>query len=278
MSQEQRTAEGDVGSRPSPSHAEQCRTLATRARVAALGTLAQDPAGYPYTSLVAVAFDGEGRPLLLLSELAEHTTNLNAHPEASVLVGEPPGLESGPALDPLASGRMTLLGPCKRIEEPAEAEAARAEFLAARPEAALYAGFGDFAMYRLEPGSIRYVGGFGRVSWVDAIEYKQAAPDPIAPSAAGILSHMNEDHADAVLAYAQALAGIVDATSATMVAVDRHGFELRAATPEGPRSARLGFPREVTSMDQVRVVMVELVREARARLAEQAPGGAPPPS
>lgn len=153
------------------SHAAHCRALAARARTAALGTLARDPAGYPYTSLVAVAFDGAGRPLFLLSDLAEHTANLKAQPEASALLSEPVLSAEGALQDPLALGRMTLLGPCHRLTDAAELEAARAIFLEAHPEAATYAGFNDFGMYRLEPVSIRYVGGFGRMSWVDAGEY-----------------------------------------------------------------------------------------------------------
>ncbi|HSN99333.1 MAG TPA: pyridoxamine 5'-phosphate oxidase family protein [Candidatus Nanopelagicales bacterium] len=157
-----------------PSHAERCRTLAARARTVALGTIARDPAGYPYASLVAVAFDAAGRPLFLISDLAEHTANLKAQPEASALVSEPVLSAEGKPQDPLALGRMTLLGPCRRLTEPAEVEAARAIFLGVHPEAAMYAGFRDFAMYRLEPVSIRYVGGFGRMSWVDAGEYARA--------------------------------------------------------------------------------------------------------
>lgn len=258
-------AAGDAGATNTaavPSHAERCRTLAARARAGTLCTLAREPAGYPYGSLVAVAFDGAGRPLLLLSDLAEHTANLKAHAEASVLVAEP----APEGVDPLALGRMTMLGPCRRLDDAAEAGAARDAFLASHPEAARYAGFRDFAFYRLEPEAIRYVGGFGRMSWVAADAYGQAEPDPLHAAAAGILQHMNEDHADAVLAYARALAGVADADAATMTAVDRYGFELRAATPGGPRLVRLAFAAPVATTDEVRRAMVALVKEARAKL------------
>src|SRR5271156_5249754 len=74
-----------------PSHAERCRTLVEEARSAALCTLAREPSGYPYGSLVTVAVDALGRPLFLLSELAEHTGNLHAHTECSALITEPLG-------------------------------------------------------------------------------------------------------------------------------------------------------------------------------------------
>ncbi|WP_437292029.1 HugZ family protein [Sorangium sp. So ce406] len=255
-------AEHPAQSARAPSHAERCRTLAERARAATLCTQARDPAGYPYGSLVTVAVDAHGRPLLLLSALAEHTGNLKARAEASLLLAEP---AEGRA-DPLALGRMTLIGPCRPLEG-AEAAAARTRFLAAHPRASYYVDFTDFSFYRLDPVSIRYVGGFGRMSWVEAAEYAAAEPDPLASDAARILEHMNADHSDAVLAYAKALAGIRDATGATMTSVDRYGFELDVITPAGPKAARLAFAAPVTTTDEVRKAMVALVREARGRSA-----------
>lgn len=244
-----------------PTHAERARTLAQQARSGALATIARDPAGFPFASLVTVAIDQRGRPIFLISELAEHTQNLVQREDASVLLAE----AMDPARSPLSLGRMTLLGPCRRV--PAEErDEARATFLGAQPDAAYYADFKDFSFYRLEPTALRYVGGFGRMSWVTVADYLAAEPDPLAPSAAGILQHMNDDHGEAVLAYARGLARVLDATAATMTAVDRYGFELTAVTPRGPKSIRLGFEGEVKDSNEVRKAMVSLVKEARAKL------------
>jgi putative heme iron utilization protein len=245
-----------------PSHAERCRTLVSAARTATLSTLARDPRGYPFGSLVTLACDARGRPLLLLSSLAEHTQNLTEHSEASLLVSD----HAADREEPLAAGRVTLLGRCLPVAASEEPEA-RACFLASHPGAQGYAGFADFAFYRLDPMALRYVGGFGRMSWVTAADYAAAEPDPLATSAAGILDHMNDDHADAVLAYAQAFAAIGDATAARMTAVDRYGFDLSATTARGPQSARLAFEAPVATSDEVRKALIALLREARARLA-----------
>ncbi len=244
-----------------PSHAERCRTLASQATSGTLSTIARDPRGFPYGSLVTVATDGAGRPLLLLSELAEHTGNLQAQPDASILLTEPLGGHD----QPLALGRVTILGSCVRVIG-AETEGVRDAFLARQPSAAYYVDFEDFAFYRLEPVALRYVGGFGRMSWVTADEYRAAEVDPLAPTAVGILKHMNGDHADAVLAYARALAGIARASGAVMTAVDRYGFEVAATTPDGPRAARLEFDTPVATADDVRRVLVAMVKRARAAL------------
>lgn len=152
---------------PEPSHAERCRTLVRNAKSATLSTLAREPAGFPFGSLVALAVDAQGRPLLFLSKLAEHTGNLLARSEASILVTEPAGV------DPLAHGRVTILGRCEAIPEE-ERPSARELFLAQQPSAATYIDFSDFAFYRLEPTALRYVGGFGRMSWVTAEDYRAA--------------------------------------------------------------------------------------------------------
>lgn len=244
-----------------PSHAERCRTLVAGTRSATLCTIARDPAGFPFGSLVTVAFDGAGRPLLLLSSLAEHTQNLEHCSDASILLTEPLDRHK----TPLALGRVTLLGACRRVPEGERAELRRT-FLAAHEDAAHYVDFKDFAFYRLDPQALRYVGGFGRMSWVSAEDYLRAEPDPLAASAAGILEHMNHDHADSLLAYARGLGRLIDAESATMTAVDRYGFEMAVRTPRGPKALRLGFDAEATSSEAVRKAMVAMVKAARAAL------------
>jgi hypothetical protein len=245
-----------------PTHAERCRTLAAQARSAALCTIARDPEGFPYGSLVTVAVDAAGRPLMLLSTLAEHTQNLAHRADASVLLTD----LIDPARTPLALGRITLLGPCAAVPAEDRDEARRA-FLAAQPDASYYVDFKDFAFYRLEPVALRYVGGFGRMSWVTAADYRAAEPDPLTADAAAILAHMNGDHGDAMLAYARGLVKAIDASAATMTAVDRYGFDLAITTPRGPRAARLAFDAPVATSDEVRRAMVALVKSARAALA-----------
>ena len=228
----------------------------------ALSTLTADPEGYPYGSVASYALDDAGNPLFLVSLMAEHTQNALRDPRASLLVTEP--VPEG--ADPLASGRATLLGELAPAVEDAERDAVRDRYLAANPTSAYYVDFGDFVFYRLEVQSIRYVGGYGRMSWVDSIQYAQAEPDPLASAAAGIVEHMNADHADAQVLFCRHLAGRPDTTSASMSAVDRYGFEMIAVGPSGRAAIRLGFPEPCIDGTAVRKAMVAMVGEAR-RLA-----------
>ena len=130
--------------------------------------------------------------------------------------------------DPLASGRVTLLGDLAQVPD-ADRAAVRDRYLAANPTSAYYIDFGDFAFFRLAVRSIRYVGGYGRMSWVDAADYAAAEADPLAgEAAAGIIAHMNADHADAQVLFCRHLLGLADTTSATMSSVDRYGFDMVA--------------------------------------------------
>ena len=142
---------------------ESCRDLLAKARHGVLATVAREPEGWPFASLVAVACDTQRRPLLLLSRLAEHTKNLEIDGRASLLLSDPA------ASDPLATGRMTVLGRCAPVPQDERAQALEA-FLTAHPEAAPYASLGDFAPWRLEVARVRWVGGFGRMTWIDGVD------------------------------------------------------------------------------------------------------------
>lgn len=247
---------------PEPSHAERCRTLVSSASRGALSTIAAEPAGYPYGSVATYGLDGGGNPLFFVSLMAEHTQNAIRDPRASLLVTEP--VPDG--ADPLASGRVTLMGLLSAVDDD-DRPAVQARYLAANPTAEYYIGFGDFTFYRLHVAAIRYVGGYGRMSWVDGGAYAAAEPDPLAPAAAGIIGHMNGDHGEAQVLYCRHLAGYADTVAATMSAVDRYGFDMVAEGPNGRTAVRLGFPEPCATADQVRQAMVAMVAEARRRAA-----------
>jgi putative heme iron utilization protein len=247
---------------PEPSHAERCRTLVAGSTRGALSTIAADPAGYPYGSVASYGLDERGNPLFFVSLMAEHTQNAILDPRASLLVTEP--VPDG--ADPLASGRVTLMGQLSPVADD-DRPRVRDLYLAANPTSAYYIDFGDFTFYRLDVESIRYVGGYGRMSWVDAERYAAAEPDPLVDAAAGIIEHMNADHGDAQVLYCQYLLDRPDTTEASMSGVDRYGFEMIAVSPAGRAAVRLGFPEECTTGDDVRRAMVALVADARARAA-----------
>jgi hypothetical protein len=238
---------------------EEARTLVAQTAVGTLATLSDD--GSPWASLVSYAALEDGSPVLFVSTLAEHGRNLVRDGRASLVVSETPS-----GNDPLADGRVTLAG---RVVAPeGEREAiARAAYLAAVPTARYYADFKDFTLYVLEVERVRWVGGYGRMDSADADAYANAQADPVG-DAKGAIEHLNDDHADALLAMAQALGGYPDATAATCTAADRYGLDLSVETPRGSAPARIGFAEPVTEPSGLRGATVELTRRARARPSE----------
>jgi putative heme iron utilization protein len=243
---------------PEPSYAERARTLVHLARTGALATLSRKHPGHPFGSVMPYALDDRGEPLFLISTLAMHTQNLHADPRASLLVSQP-GWEG----DPLAAGRVTLMGRAGRLDGEA-VPAARAAYLARHPNAAYWVDFGDFALWRLAVADVYFVGGFAAMDWLAPDAYRAARPDPLADAAAGIVEHMNRDHPDALLTFARTLAR-AEADEATMISVDRLGFKLRLRRGERVWSARLAFSREVATAQECRVVLIEMLQEARSR-------------
>ena len=82
---------------------EVAKTLLRATRAGTLATLDRN-SGHPFASLVNVATDSDGAPLILVSRLATHTANLEVDGRASLLLAE-----TGKG-DALTHPRLTVLG------------------------------------------------------------------------------------------------------------------------------------------------------------------------
>ena len=244
---------------PEPPFAERARTLVHLGRVGTLSTQSRKAPGHPFGSVAPYGLDAAGCPTLLISTMAMHTQNLTTDGHASLLVTQPGWTE-----DPLAGGRVTLLGTATPVAA-ADVAAVQADYLARHENARYWVGFSDFRFYRLVVIELYYVAGFGAMGWVEVDEYRRATTDPLADSAASILEHMNADHREALVLYCRVF-GDVEADEATMTAVDRLGFRVRARVGEQVHGLRINFPREVQDPTTTRAVLVEMVREARTRV------------
>lgn len=244
---------------PEPTHAERTRTLLHLSSLATLSTLSRKQPGFPFGSLMPYALDVEGRPLLLISNMAMHTQNIKADPRASLFVTQP-AADS----DPLGAARATLIGNILQIPEEDKASA-RELYLARHENSRYWVDFADFSFFRMDILDLYYVGGFGVMGWVTASDYTLAAPDPLADSAPGILAHMNADHIDAMILLAQTHSQL-EATEATMTSVDRLGFHLRLKTADGMKGTRINFPNEVRTPTETRTALVQMVGQARQHI------------
>lgn len=144
----------------SPGQDAEARELFSRERFGTLCTNAIDHPGYPFGSIVPYAVDQSGDLIILASELAEHTRNFRADPRVALFVRD----TSRPEADLQTLSRVTALGTI----EPAAREQVEKVFRAVHPKSGTYTRMDDFHFYRLKIEAIRYVGGFGRMSWVES--------------------------------------------------------------------------------------------------------------
>lgn len=227
-------------------HAALGRQLIRRARAAMLSTALASKDGWPYGSLVSVALDCDGSPLMLFSNLSDHTRNLAQDPRASLLFEETSRLKN-----PQTGPRVTLTGRIKKTTQ----DRHRRRFLARHPEAALYAGFGDFNFFRMRVDRAHFVGGFAKAVWLkgaDILADAKAAA-AVAKAEVAVLEHMNTDHPDAVDHYAVTLLGR-GGRGWKMTGIDPDGADLRL----GGRVARLPFENPVRDRKAIREELVRL--------------------
>ena len=104
------------------------------------------------------------------------------------------------------------------------------------------------------------------MSWISKAEWQTAEPDPLGPSAAATIAHMNADHADAMVLYCKVFSKATEITAASMTAIDRYGFEMSAKTKEGPRPVRLAFAKPVSTPEEARAALIAMLQDAKHKL------------
>lgn len=225
------------------------KRLLREARTGALATLNAD--GGPYASLVTVSTLPDNAPVLFLSNLAKHTANFKRDNRVSLLVEERrPG-------DPLAIGRVSIMGKIAVTEDPAAARRHAARHSTAKG----FTKFPDFSWYRIEMESAHLVAGFGRIVGLEgkALHTDTAGAAELIAAEEGAIQHMNEDHREAISLYATKLLK-AEAGDWRMVSLDPEGCDLML----GETVRRLDFPERLTAAGDLRVTLARLAKEARA--------------
>jgi len=214
-----------------------------------LSTLSCELSGYPFGSVTPFVTTHTAEVVVYVSGIAQHTANMNADPRVSLTVLED-GSEGAQAL-----GRATLIGDAEPVPGP---ELGRVEdrYFRLFPAAEAYASTHDFAFYRIRPKRVRYIGGFGRIHWIEGPDWSLPAPE-WADAEAEVVGHMNRDHAEAVCHIAER-AGLLDARAggAELIAVDPEGTHLRS----GKRIAYAAFETPAFGAEAIRQQMITLAR------------------
>lgn len=233
----------------------QARALLLKEYRGVLSTHSKSMPGYPFGSVVPYCLDDEGRPLILISRIAQHTHNLQLDGKCSLLVGER-GAE-----DVQAVGRVTLMAEAEKITDGVRIEAAAQRYYRYFPESESYHSAHDFDFWVLKPVRYRYIGGFGAIHWLDNV----ALANPFAgPAEISMVEHMNDDHTKAIAHYVE-LAGLPATPLAVLVGIDSEGMHLRI----GQSLYWLAFAEPCNTPTQVRQALVQLAHAEKWPALEQ---------
>lgn len=142
----------------------EAKALLDAGEIGVLSTHSNTVKGYPFGSMVQYLYLDNGNIALFISDLAQHTKNLDEDNKLSLVV-----LDKG-KLGAANAARITLLGTAKRIERKAS-EDIIAGFCAKYRDAEQYAQLGDFYIWEIEIARVRFIGGFGQIFWLEHDEW-----------------------------------------------------------------------------------------------------------
>lgn len=224
---------------------KQARRLLRAERIGLLSTLSHKLGGYPFGSVVSCLTDHEARPLFLISQLAEHTRNIEHDARASFLVHEQ-------SIEVQAGERLTLIGKAVRMET---TEQIKARYLRYFPSAKPYFSL-DFSFYRIEPFTLRYVGGFGIARWISPTEIVPP-PNSLAQEEEELLARFNLNQAGDLQFFCRTYYG-TSASDATLVGIDCDGFDIL----DDRQLLRFDFPETVIDAEQAEAGLLRMLRES----------------
>lgn len=229
------------------SLAQDARRWLRAHRYGLLSTHSRAVEGYPFGSVVPYVLDHEACPVMLISRLAEHTKNLAGDARVSLLIHEA-------GEDVQAQARVTLLGKAELVADPSTIEPRYERYF---PTTKGYRTQLDFEFWRIVPVTLRAIAGFAKVHWVSREAYAPLV-NTLAHDEAGILEHMNADHARTLIDYCR-LQGVAGVTTATMIGIDCDGFDVNA---DG-KMLRFEFDTPVSDAKAVRAALIALAQKAR---------------
>ncbi len=218
------------------SNAHEARRMLRAHRYGALSTLSKKFDGYPFGSITPYLVDHDGSLLVLISALAEHTKNIGYDPRVSLLTHD----QGDPRVQ--SQGRVTAVG---NAQPEADRERARLRYLRHFPEARTYFEMHDFSFYRIVPVAVRYIGGFGKIHWVDMEAYSVPQAEIFAQHEQALLAEINAQQRDVLIHLLQQKDGR-DLADVQAIGLDCDGLDVRG----DERIWRLDFPEAATDPSQ----------------------------
>ena len=185
-----------------------------------LSTVSKKHDDYPFGSFVTYVTGSSRTAYLYLSDLADHTKNLHHSPKSSLTI-----IKLNTVGDKQNSERLTIMGDLVPVNKE-ELDNCKKRYYQILPDSKAYAKMHDFNFYKIQIKNVRWIGGFGKIAWLDASNWRDTLPK-WEKSEVGIIEHMNADHSDTISAALKAQHD-VDDMSAKMIQLTIDGYYLRA--------------------------------------------------
>jgi hypothetical protein len=218
------------------------RALFLQQSFGVLSTISVDVPGYPFGSITPYCVDDQCRPVIYISQIAQHTRNIVADSRVSLTVVD----NTGDSDDVQARGRVTCIANARPLGD--NETDTRERYFRYFSSARQYDQTHDFAFFRLELVRVRFIGGFGQIYWVEPDEFMTKNPFS-AVQESQIIQHMNNDHSDALRHYC-------GGDSAEMVGIDAEGFDLLRSG----KKLRFTFKTPIRNMQEARQALVALAK------------------
>jgi putative heme iron utilization protein len=218
-----------------------------------LSTFSTKFEGYPFGSVAPFVLDHDCHPIILISNIAEHTKNIIANPKVSLVVFA--GTD-----DLQANARLTLIGEAIKIDK--QDANLRPRYLRYIPQAASYFDMHDFAFYRIQIAHARYIAGFGKMSWMEGVSITPAA-NQLAEVESRIIEHMNADHTESMKLYCKHFHGI-EPSQVEMLGIDCDGFDVKAIKNNDELVLRFNFEEHINDAATARAALVAMSKIARS--------------
>lgn len=237
------------------TYAEEAKNLITLNRDGVLSTISLSQKGYPFGSIVPYDIDKDGNLIIYISLIAEHYKNLKADSRASLIV-----LDSFGTKDRQAHARATILLDFSVVPEQ-QKEQVQFSYEKRFPQSINYEIQHNFLFMRGNPVKIRWIGGFGDITWISREDFTSVPFDPVTYGASDIMQHMNEDHKDALQHYVKTFSSFdPNEFDVQLTAVNSNDFTLTLKKGKKEEKLKISFPSKLKSRDDARQAFIALLK------------------
>lgn len=239
--------------------AEEAKNFVFQNYIGLLSTHSAQNPGFPFGSLVKYCPDTDGDIIIHISLIAEHYKNLTVNSKASLFVYDPFSFQN-----PLQYSRATLLLDfSSALKEESDTAERRSIYCSRFPSDIPPEIEGNFRYVCGRIERVRWIQGFGQMGWVSADQYASADVDPISIVAPEIISHINEDHSNAVSELA--LYYSKDSKRPfVMSGVSSKGIFIRSISG-GEKDLFIAFDSAASTTEEVRTSIIQLLQKIRAK-------------